>query len=54
YNWSWRAYFYQLFAGESRVLSQEYLDIETSTPCKTLSVQLNDNTILLIDVEASS
>ncbi|REG85496.1 EAL domain-containing protein [Marinomonas pollencensis] len=51
YNWSWRSYFYQLLAGEKMVLSQEYLDIETNLPCKTLSVQLNNHNVLLIDIE---
>lgn len=51
FNWSWRPYLYQLFAGETMVMSQNYLDIETATPCKTFSMQLNENMILMVDVE---
>ncbi|MGO3344209.1 MAG: EAL domain-containing protein [Marinomonas sp.] len=50
YNWSWRPYFYQLFSGEPMVLSEPYLDIETSVPCKTLSVQINGLIVLMVDV----
>lgn len=51
YNWSWRPYFYQLFAGESTVLSPRYLDIDTTKPCKTLSLQITESIILMVDIE---
>lgn len=58
YNWAWRPYFYQLLALESAkdsyriVTSERYRDFNTDTLCKTLSLRLDDERILLIDIAA--
>lgn len=58
YNWSWRPYFYQLLALESAkdsyriVTSERYRDFNTDMLCKTLSIRLDDERVLLIDIAA--
>jgi len=57
FNWSWRPYFYQLLALESvkekhLVASERYRDFTTDVLCKTLSLRLDDERILLIDIAA--
>ncbi len=58
YNWAWRPYFYQLLALESAqdsyriVTSERYRDFNTDTLCKTLSLRLDGERILLIDIAA--
>lgn len=53
-NWSWRPYFYQLTGSRdygSRVLrSPGYIDIETGQECYTLTLALDDERVLLVDV----
>ncbi|WP_020680085.1 EAL domain-containing protein [Marinobacterium rhizophilum] len=55
-NWSWRPYFYQLLGStdyQSRILrSSPYLDIGTGQRCVTLSLALDNNRVLLVDVSA--
>ncbi len=56
FNWAWRPYFYQLLALESAkdsyriVTSERYRDFNTDMLCKTLSLRLDDKSILLIDI----
>ena len=58
FNWAWRPYFYQLPALESAkdsyriVTSERYRDFNTDILCKTLSLRLDDERILLIDIAA--
>lgn len=58
FNWAWRPYFYQLLALESAkdsyriVTSERYRDFNTDVLCKTLSLRLDDQCILLIDIAA--
>ncbi|WP_340122956.1 EAL domain-containing protein [Methylobacter svalbardensis] len=58
FNWAWRPYFYQLLALESAkdcyriVTSERYRDVNTDILCKTLSLRLDDERILLIDIAA--
>lgn len=58
FNWAWRPYFYQLLALESAkdsyriVTSERYRDFNTDRLCKTLSLRLDDERILLIDIAA--
>ena len=58
FNWSWRPYFYQLLALEQTqdsvqlVSSSRYRDFSTDQLCKTLSVRLDEDRILLIDITA--
>lgn len=58
FNWSWRPYFYELLALESiddhyrLVTSEPYRDFSTSLLCKTMSIRLDAERILLIDVIA--
>ena len=58
FNWAWRPYFYQLLALEAEkdsyrlVTSERYRDFNTDILCKTLSLRLDDQRILLIDVAA--
>jgi EAL domain-containing protein (putative c-di-GMP-specific phosphodiesterase class I) len=58
FNWAWRPYFYQLLALESAkdsyriVTSERYRDFNTDILCKTLSLRLDDERILLIDIAA--
>ncbi|UTW12175.1 EAL domain-containing protein [Marinobacterium rhizophilum] len=55
-NWSWRPYFYQLIGAsdyQRRILrSAPYLDIGTGQRCVTLSLALDNNRVLLVDVNA--
>ncbi|MFI3157936.1 MAG: EAL domain-containing protein [Methylococcaceae bacterium] len=58
FNWAWRPYFYQLLSLESAqdsyriVTSERYRDFNTERLCKTLSLRLDDERILLIDIAA--
>jgi EAL domain-containing protein (putative c-di-GMP-specific phosphodiesterase class I) len=58
FNWSWRSYFYQLLAFEHTqdspriVTSEHYRDFSTGLLCKTLSLRLDHQRILLIDIIA--
>lgn len=58
FNWAWRPYFYQLLALESvedsyrLVTSERYRDFNTDILCKTLSLRLDDERILLLDIAA--
>ncbi|MGZ4993107.1 MAG: EAL domain-containing protein [Methylobacter sp.] len=58
FNWAWRPYFYQLLALESAkdsyrlVTSERYRDFNNDMLCKTLSLRLDDERILLIDIAA--
>jgi EAL domain-containing protein (putative c-di-GMP-specific phosphodiesterase class I) len=58
FNWAWRPYFYQLLALESAqdsyriVTSERYRDFHTDMLCKTLSLRLDEERILLIDIAA--
>ncbi|MDI1229743.1 MAG: EAL domain-containing protein [Methylobacter sp.] len=58
FNWAWRPYFYQLLALESEndcyriVTSERYRDFNTDILCKTLSLRLDDQRILLMDIAA--
>ncbi|MFI3154694.1 MAG: EAL domain-containing protein [Methylococcaceae bacterium] len=58
FNWAWRPYFYQLLSLESVkdsyriVTSERYRDFNTDRLCKTLSLRLDDERILLIDIAA--
>jgi len=56
FNWSWRPYFYQLFAQEQCgnahgiVTSERYRDFDTDLFCKTLALRLDAERILLADI----
>ncbi|MFC6669236.1 EAL domain-containing protein [Marinobacterium aestuariivivens] len=54
-NWSWRPYFYQLIGSPDyarRVLhSSPYLDLGTGQPCITLSLALDADRVMLVDVQ---
>jgi hypothetical protein len=58
FNWAWRPYFYQLLALESLndnyrlVTSERYRDFNTDMLCKTLSLRLDGERILLLDIVA--
>lgn len=58
FNWAWRPYFYQLLALESAkdsyrlVTSERYRDFNSDMLCKTLSLRLDEERILLIDIAA--
>lgn len=58
FNWAWRPYFYQLLALESvedsyrLVTSERYRDFNTDMLCKTLSLRLDKERILLLDIAA--
>jgi EAL domain-containing protein (putative c-di-GMP-specific phosphodiesterase class I) len=58
FNWSWRSYFYQLLAFGSTqdsphiVASEHYRDFSTGLLCKTLSLRLDEERILLVDIIA--
>ena len=59
FNWSWRPYFYQLLALEANeasnriVTSERYRDFGSDLLCKTLSLRLDAERILLVDVIAN-
>ncbi|MCV6590975.1 MAG: EAL domain-containing protein [Marinobacterium sp.] len=54
YNWSWRPYIYQLIASaeyDSTVLhSERYIDIATGQRCYTVSLALDAQRVLLVDM----
>lgn len=60
FNWSWRSYFYHLLALENSdidepdrfVTSERYKDFNSSYMCKTLSIRLDMDRILLVDIKA--
>ena len=58
FNWAWRPYFYQLLALETvkdsyrLVTSERYRDFNTDMLCKTLSLRLDEERILLLDIAA--
>ena len=58
FNWSWRPYFFQLLALESNgdrnriITSERYRDFGTELLCKTLSLRLDPDRILLVDIVA--
>ncbi len=58
FNWAWRPYFYQLLALEYEknsdhlLTSERYRDFNTDMFCKTLSLRLDDERVLLIDIIA--
>lgn len=58
FNWAWRPYFYQLLALESikdsyrLITSERYKDFNTDVLCQTLTLRLDDERILLIDIAA--
>ncbi len=59
FNWSWRSYFYHLLALEKTrpddtdrfVSSERYKDFDTDQICKTLSLRLDADRILLVDIK---
>lgn len=59
FNWSWRPYFFQLLALETTgdrdriVTSERYRDFGSELLCKTLSLRLDADRILLVDIIAS-
>ena len=59
YNWCWRPYFFQLLALESvddphRIITSErYRDFGSDLLCKTLSLRLDADRILLVDIVAT-
>jgi len=59
FNWSWRPYFYRLLAlspsdidENHLVTSERYRDFNTGQLCNTLSIRLDEERILLVDVTA--
>lgn len=58
FNWSWRAYFYQILALDFEqacaepIASEAYRDFDTDKLCKTLSIRLDEVRILLVDIIA--
>jgi EAL domain-containing protein (putative c-di-GMP-specific phosphodiesterase class I) len=59
FNWSWRPYFFQLLALEAAgdcnriVTSERYRDFNSDLLCKTLSLRLDSERILLVDIVAA-
>jgi len=59
FNWSWRPYFFQLMALEANedrnriITSERYRDFGSDLLCKTLSLRLDADRILLVDIIAS-
>ncbi len=59
FNWSWRPYFFQLLAMEANgdrnriITSERYRDFGSHLLCKTLSLRLDADRILLVDIIAS-
>lgn len=55
FNWSWRPYFYQILALEHSqacnepIASDIYRDFDTDKLCKTLSIRIDEQRILLVD-----
>jgi len=58
YNWSSRPYFYKILAldsfGENNevILSERYRDFGNSLLCRTLSLYIDNKTILMVDINA--
>lgn len=58
FNWSWRPYFFQLLALEASgdrnriITSERYRDFGSDLLCKTLSLRLDSDRILLVDIVA--
>jgi len=60
FNWSWRPYFYHLLALERTekqdlhrfVTSERYKDFASELLCKTLSIRLDKDRVLLVDINA--
>lgn len=58
FNWSWRPYFYQILALENNaqsntvITSERYKDFDTGVLCTTLSLQLDSERILMVDLKA--
>lgn len=58
FNWSWRPYFYQILALEhpqacdEPIASDVYRDFDTDKLCKTLSIRIDEERILLVDTIA--
>lgn len=56
FNWSWRPYFFQLFARENNgdsnriITSERYRNFDTNLYCKTLALRLDRDRILLTDI----
>ena len=59
FNWSWRPYFFELLAQEAIgdhdqiVTSERYRDFGSDLQCKTLSLRLDADRILLVDIFAT-
>lgn len=59
FNWSWRPYFFQLLALEACgdrdriVTSERYRDFGSDLMCKTLSLRLDSDRVLLVDIVAN-
>lgn len=59
FNWSWRPYFFELLALEASgdhgriVTSERYRDFGSDLLCKTLSLRLDSDRILLVDIVAT-
>lgn len=59
FNWSWRPYFFQLLALEATddrnriITSERYRDFGSDLLCKTLSLRLDADRILLVDIVAT-
>ena len=59
FNWSWRPYFFQLLALEASgdrdriVTSERYRDFGSDFLCKTLSLRLDADRLLLVDIVAT-
>lgn len=58
FNWAWRPYFYKLLALESIedsyrvVTSERYRDFSSEVLCKTMSIRVDQERILLVDIAA--
>lgn len=58
FNWSWRPYFYQILALDYNqacnepIESDVYRDFDTDKLCKTLSIRIDEERILLVDMIA--
>ena len=58
FNWSWRPYFYQILALEytqacdEPITSDAYRDFESDRLCKTFSIRIDEERVLLVDTVA--
>lgn len=58
FNWSWRPYFYQILAlsyeeaCDAPIASDVYRDFDSDKLCKTLSIRIDEERILLVDIVA--